>query len=61
MIVASEEIGDTVEQHYNRPGLESGVPLLNNTTAGYCIRNVHSINVIEFEPILSEEVYLSVS
>ena len=52
MIVISEEIGDTVEQHYNRPGLESGVAPLNNITAGHCVRNVHSINVIEIEPIL---------
>ena len=56
MIVISEEIGGTVEQHYNRPGLESGVAQLNNTTAGHCVRNVHSINVIEIEPILSEEM-----
>ena len=48
MIVTSEDIGGTVEQHYNSPVLESGVALLNNTTAG---RNVHSINVIEIEPI----------
>ena len=53
MVVISEEIGGTVEQHYNRPGLESGVALLNNTTAGHGARNVHSINVIEIEPILS--------
>ena len=52
MIVISEELGGTVEQHYNRPGLESGVALLNNTTAGHGVRNVHSINVIEIEPIL---------
>ena len=52
MIVISEEIGGTVEKHYNRPGLESGVALLNNTTAGHGVRNVHSINVIEIEPIL---------
>ena len=51
MIVISEEIGGTVEQH-NSPGLESGVAPLNNTTAGHCVRNVHSINVIEIEPIL---------
>ena len=37
MIVISEEIGDTVEQHYNRPGLESGVALLNNTNVVYSI------------------------
>ena len=61
MIVISEEIGGTVEQHYNRPGLESGVALLNNTTAGHGVRNVHSINVIEIEPILSGEMCLSVS
>ena len=52
MIVTSEEIGGTVEQYYNSPGLESGVALLNNTTAGHCVRNVHSNNVIEIEPIL---------
>ena len=52
MIVISDEIGGTVEQHYNRPGLESRVAPLNNTTAGHCVRNVHSINVIEIEPIL---------
>ena len=52
MIVISEEIGGTVEQHYNRPGLEFGVALLNNTTAGHGVRNVHSINVIKIEPIL---------
>ena len=52
MIVISEEIGGTVEQHYNSPGLESRVALLNNTTAGHCVRNVHSINVIEIGPIL---------
>ena len=52
MIVISEEIGGTLEQHYNSPGLESGVALLNNTTAGHGVRNVHSINVIEIEPIL---------
>ena len=61
MVVTSEEIGNTVEQHYNRPGLESRIALLNNTTAGHCVRNVHSINVIEIEPILSGEVSLSVS
>ena len=61
MIVISEEIGGIVEQQYNRPGLESRVALLSNTIAGYCVRNVHSINVIEIEPILSGEVCLSVS
>ena len=61
MIVISEEIGGTVEQHYNSQGLESGVALLNNTTAGHCVRNVHSINVMEIEPILSEEMCLPVS
>ena len=61
MIVTSEEIGGTVEQHYNRPVLESGVALLNNTTTGHYVRNVHSINVIEIEPILSGEMCLSVS
>ena len=61
MVVTSEEIGSTVEQHYNRPGLESGVALLNNTTADHYVRNVHSNNVIEIEPILSGEVCLSVS
>ena len=61
MIVASEEIGGTVEQHYNRQVLGSGEALLNNTTAGHCVRNVHSINVIEIEPIFSGEVCLSVS
>ena len=60
-MVISEEIGGTVKQHYNRPGLESRVALLNNTIAGHCVRNVHSINVIEIEPILSGEVCLSVS
>ena len=53
MIVTSEEIAGTVEQHYNRPGLESGVALMNNITAGHCVRNVHSITVIEIEQILS--------
>ena len=52
MIVASEEIGGPVEQHYNSPGLESRVALLNNTTAGHCVRSVHLNNVIEIEPIL---------
>ena len=52
VVVISEEIGGTVEQHYNSPGLGSGVALLNNTTAGHGVRNVHSINVIEIEPIL---------
>ena len=52
MIVTIEEIGGTVEQHYNSPGLDSGVAPLNNTTAGHCVRNVHSINVIEIDPIL---------
>ena len=52
MVVISEEIGGTVEQHYNSPGLESGVALVNNTIAGHGVRNVHSINVIEIEPIL---------
>ena len=52
MIVISEEIFGTVEQHYDSPGLESGVAPLNNTTAGHCVRNIHSINVIEIEPIL---------
>ena len=47
--VVSEEIGGTIEQHNNRPLLESSA-LLNNTTAGHCGRNVHSINAIEFEP-----------
>ena len=61
MIVISEEIGGTVEQHYNSPVLESGVVLLNNTTAGHYVRNVHSINVIEIEPILLGEMCLSVS
>ena len=61
MIVASEEIGDTVKQHYKRPVLGSGVVLLNNTTAGHCVRNVYTINVIEIEPTLSGEVCLSVS
>ena len=62
MVVISEEIGGTVEQHYNSPGLESGVALLNNTTAGHGVRNVHSINVIiEIEPILSGEMCVSVS
>ena len=60
MVVTSEEIGGTVEQHYNSPGLESGVALLNNTTAGHCVSNVHSINVIEIEPILSGEMCLPV-
>ena len=53
--VTSEEIGGTVEQHYNRPVLESGMALLNTTTAG------HSNSVIEIEPILSREICLSVS
>ena len=61
MVVTSEEMGSTVEQHYNRPGLESRVVLLNNTTVGHCLRNVHSINIIEPEPILSGEMCLSVS
>ena len=61
MIVASEEIGGTIEQHYNRSGLESGVALLNNTAAGHCVRNVHSINIIEIELILSGQVCLLVS
>ena len=61
MVVASEEIGGTVEQHYNRPVLGSGEALLNNTTAGHCMRNIHLINVIEIELILSEEACLSVS
>ena len=60
MIVTSEEIGGTVEQHYNSPGLESGVALLNNTTTVHCLRNDHSINVIEIEPILSGEMCLLV-
>ena len=59
MIVISEEIGGTVEQHYNSPGLDPGVALLNNTTAGHCVRNVHSINVIEIGPILSGDVFIS--
>ena len=59
MAVTSEEIGGTVEQHYNRPGLESGVALLNNTTAGHCVRNVHLNNVTENEPILSGEMCIS--
>ena len=59
MVVISEEIGGTVEQHYNSPGLESGVALLNNTTAGHCVRNVHLINVIEIEPILTGEMCAS--
>ena len=37
MIVASEEIGGTAEQYYNRPVLESRVALLNSTTAGHCV------------------------
>ena len=61
MIVTSEEIDGTVEQYYNSPGLESGVALLNNTTAGHCMKNVHSINGIEIEPTLSGEMCLSVS
>ena len=61
MVVTIEEIGGTVEQHYNSPGLESGMVLLNNTTAGHCGRNVHSNNVIEIEPNLSGEICLSVS
>ena len=60
MVVISDEIGGIVEQHYNSPGLESGVVLLNNTTAGHCVRNVHAINVIEIEPILSGEMHLPV-
>ena len=61
MIVISEEIGGIVEQYYNSPVLESGVAPLNNTTAGHCVRNAHSINVIEIEPILSGEMCFSVS
>ena len=60
MIATSEEIGGTVEQHYNSPVLESRVTLLNNTTAGHGVRNVHSNNVIEIESILSGEMCLPV-
>ena len=50
----------TAQQRTLLAGLESGVALLNNTTAGHCVRNVHSSNVIEIGPILSGEMCLSV-
>ena len=52
---ASEEIGDTIEQDYNSPILESGT-LLSNTTADHYVRNVYSNNII-----LSGEVCITVS